>query len=81
MTTFRDAIRTTLATNDGGNLTNRLLDASADAVLAMPEMKAVRKALLAATEPHHFVSPRAALSCAPFSLPESVIAWVLGEDR
>jgi hypothetical protein len=49
----------------------------AGSVLAMPEMEAIRKALLMWSPKHD----RAAEVMARWPLPESVIAWVLGEDR
>jgi hypothetical protein len=50
----------------------------ADAVLAMPEMRAIRKALVEHCSMYHHHDPRLLLLA--LGLPESVIAWVL-EDQ
>ena len=79
MTEFRDAIAYTLLDSWPNTYT-------ADAVLAMPEMQAIRKALIHAT----YNAARHAYPAAPeppmatymrerCELPDSVIAWVLDE--
>jgi hypothetical protein len=68
VSTFRDDIAVRCAAKSGLSPWNK-----ADAVLAMPEMQAIRKALRHVASLH--INPRSYL--AAFGLPESVIAWVM----
>jgi hypothetical protein len=84
MSTFRDAIASTLWL--GGDLdTEGVSVMAADTVLDMPEMQAIRKALLHASHNaarHAYPDGRPDLRLRRYMehnchLPESVIAWVL----
>jgi hypothetical protein len=79
VTTFRDAIETAV---EAGVWSGRP-DLCADAVLAMPELEAVRKALRSMSSTlmaHHQASHSYVLEQC-YHLPHDLAVWVLGEDR
>lgn len=70
MTEFRDALADNMYHPHGCIGDDQLRQRNADAMLAMPEMQAIRKALQTAFEYERYLTRE---------LPESVIAWVLDE--
>ena len=72
MTTFRDAIAAFTDCDPLGEDPPCCAWCTAGAILAMPEMEAVRKALRDLSHVENLLG---------YALPESVIAWVLGEDQ
>jgi hypothetical protein len=74
MSTFRDAIAVRCAAKSGPSPWKK-----ADAVLAMPEMQAIRKALRVDADLHSIVADMTPAEWLRkiVRLPQSVIAWVL----
>ena len=84
-TSFRDAIGRAISQDepyyseaDGLDLGDEM---KASAVLAMPEMQAIRSAVREFVSVYHHHGPRQVLAAAPFRLPDSVIDWVLADEH
>jgi hypothetical protein len=86
-TISRATNQATTVDHDNRRVTTRI-DVIADAVLAMPEMEAIKEALADMTRPYRWSVINDAhrleghrYNLAEIGLPESVIAWVLDGDQ